>query len=193
MKTLPLAIFIHGFPGAGKTTLAQMIHKNMPSLLLLSNDVIRSNIGYPVIGSKYTIQVYKCVANMASSALSNGNGVLMDATFYSTHYRTIVLDAIREIQLQPLIIHVITPAHICRERIALRPKRSRQIDNIDTFDSLINRWENWTEAEMPKNSIYVEVDGSGVIPHLLAMPHNANVDVIRLLEKVFKERKDTDE
>lgn len=101
MKTsAKLVILVYGYPGAGKSVIAQKLSRFFKNPVVLSNDILRDQLGYPMAGSKYTEKVYIYAARQAFSMLEKGYTIILDATFYSKYYRSIVFDSLKALHVE---------------------------------------------------------------------------------------------
>lgn len=157
-------ILLIGMPGAGKSTLAMNLMRYSSSFRVLSNDQIRSSLGLPVTGEKYTEIVYSEVLNRASSLLLKGLTPILDATYYKKNYRNKVYDFSREHNVKLTIIELDAGLQLCRERIIKRALDGESkvggVNDKEKFDVLIKKSNSFSEIEMSASDSYLNLSTS---------------------------------
>lgn len=184
-------IMVFGPPGAGKSRLAESISKALSNAIVLSNDVIRNGLGYPVAGSEYTLRVYRYVAKKAYQALQDGFYVIVDATFYSRRYRSILLEKLKPLNPYYVLVKMETPIEVCRNRVLVRQEKGigQGQDDVDRFDQLLQRTERWDESELPRRYGFVSVDGTSLNPKVLNYSESLPGNIIEIFRLVCEDKR----
>ena len=162
------AMIVHGLPGAGKSTFAASVAAFDRAAVLLSNDVIRRQLGFPRLGPEYTARVYEFAADRAVAALAAGRPAILDATFYKRSYRRLVLAPLVRERAPIVLAEITTPLALCRARVASREGEVHGVDDIARFDDLLKNWEKWAEDEIELASARVTIDCSSLPPKLVS-------------------------
>ncbi len=78
---IPVAVWITGIPGSGKSTIAEEIRKRHPDFVLLRMDDLRKIVTpEPTYSEEERDMVYRCLVYAASALVENGHSVIIDAT-----------------------------------------------------------------------------------------------------------------
>jgi len=185
-------ILVYGYPGAGKSVIAQNISRYFQNPVVLSNDILRKQLGYPMSGKKYTEKVYIHAVSQACSMLERGYTIILDATFYSKHYRSILFDSLKALQPCYILINVKTPIHICKNRVLFRQKTGIGIgqDNVKRFNLLLNKTEKWEPQEFPDNYFCVDIDCSNRKPQILSYSDSLPKEILVKINLLCEEKQD---
>lgn len=115
----PVAIFVCGLPGVGKSTIAQKITIEL-SAVYLSTD----NEGYILFGDKrkyndeYYKKLYEHMHSLAQENLKYGNNVVIDGTFLATEIRRMFIDLLRPIAGDIWLIYITCEESVIAKRLA---------------------------------------------------------------------------
>ncbi|HXX54352.1 MAG TPA: adenylyl-sulfate kinase, partial [Thermodesulfovibrionales bacterium] len=109
----PLALWITGLPGSGKSTIADEIKRLHPDFIILRMDTLRKVVTpEPTYSDSEREIVYRCLVYTASVLTDHGHTVLIDATGNMRKWRDLARRTIAgyaEIYLQ-------CPLELCIER-----------------------------------------------------------------------------
>lgn len=137
-------IVIAGLPAAGKSTMAEAFSKNIDNSIWISNDNERIRLGISVRSGK-TVKVYESITKKSLKYLNQEKDVILDATFYRSRYRQILMDQIMMIKPPTLIIELSTPEAECRARITERKQHisGLGINDIKKFNDVARHYSSW--------------------------------------------------
>ena len=129
-----------GIPGAGKTTVAHMIHE-MTNATHLWADRERQSMFAQVSHSKLESDtLYAHLNHKTAELLASGHSVIFDTNFNYKKDRDYVAAIARNYGAQPIIIWLQTPVEVARERALHHTHRDRngyeQTMTIEEFDRL---------------------------------------------------------
>jgi aminoglycoside phosphotransferase family enzyme/predicted kinase len=125
----PQLIAIGGVIGAGKSTLAQQLAKELGAKLLRS-DEIRTDKSYSPTAIKKN---YQTLLKLAADLLSKGETVILDATFSKRLYRQELQRTARQTKTNLLFIELTAPKSVLLKRL-----KGRQNDLSDAGPKLLN-------------------------------------------------------
>lgn len=130
-----MLILVHGYSGAGKTTVTEPLIEALPAIRLRS-DVERKRLaGLPrdaatgsafeqgIYGEAGTRQTYARLLSLALPGVLAGCNVIVDAAFLKARQRRSFAEAARDARLSPVLLECVTPEPVLRERVAGRPAR----------------------------------------------------------------------
>lgn len=186
----PLRAFIvTGPPGAGKSTVAGQIAECASQISLIRNDILRPELGYPLLDSSYTPLLYREMALRAAESLRNDISVVLDATFYLRKYRTIVFSELSRFNVDWVHVQMTTSIDKCRQRVAKRIMHGKATElgvySVDRFESVVARSEPIESHEWPgTRAVTFKVDGGGRRPRMIDHGGAAIPEVTALLEEV---------
>ncbi len=139
----PALIVMHGLPGSGKSTVAQLALERLGAIRIRSDverkrlfglDALadsRSQVGGGIYGEEATQRTYARLHELARSLLAAGFPVIVDAAFLRhaerEHFRTLA----REMNVPFAIASVQADAAVLKERLAQRSERADDASEAD--------------------------------------------------------------
>lgn len=109
----PIALWITGLPGSGKSTIAEAIKKLHPDFVILRMDELRKIVTpEPTYSDSERDIVYRCIVYMARTLVEYGRSVVIDATGNLRKWR----DLARQFILNYGEIYLKCPVELCRVR-----------------------------------------------------------------------------
>ncbi|MDV7102068.1 ATP-binding protein [Gordonia amicalis] len=156
-----LLVFFVGYPGAGKTQLANRLSEEMGSVLL-SADAARLR----VFGSNERVDdalreseieaydhLYGALFYCTEQILRSGRSVILDGQFSRKSDRKILTHIAVEFNALPVLIHLQTPRRICDQRLLTRrrgadSRRFTRAQIAAVFDHFHARLEQPTAGEL---------------------------------------------
>jgi len=116
---IPIAIWLTGIPGSGKSTIAEEIKKRHPGFIVLRMDDLRKIVTpEPTYSEEERDMVYRCLVYAASALVENGHSVIIDATGNLRKWR----DLARQLIPKYGEVYLKCPVELCmlRERERLQ-------------------------------------------------------------------------
>lgn len=164
MSTLYLML---GYPGAGKTTTAKMIHKLSGAVHLWADQERHKRFQKPTYSQAENDQLYDQMNQEAGELLAAGKSVIFDTNFnyYADrqHLRQIAQTAGATTQL----IWVTVPPELAHERATADIHKQDNGFSVNMSDDHFNRLTS--SLEPPQNGeTYIEIDGTQVTPAYVA-------------------------
>lgn len=115
MTTPKLYLFV-GYPGAGKTTVAKVIHEETGAVHLWADKIRRERFDRPAYSHAENLQLYAHLNELTGELLEAGNSVLFDTNFNFYKDR----DHLRHIAVQHgaevVLVWLTTPRELARHR-----------------------------------------------------------------------------
>ncbi len=128
----PAIIFMHGFSGSGKSTVARQLVESLGAIQVRS-DVERkrlfglgqhetsgSGIGQDIYTPDATSQTYTRLAELARTIIQAGFTVIVDASFLESVQRNKFMQLARQCNVPGILISCDAPVSVLRERIKRR-------------------------------------------------------------------------
>lgn len=119
----PIAIWITGLPGSGKSTIADMIKKLHPDFIILRMDELRKVVTpEPIYSDAERDIVYRCLVYTARTLAKNGHSLIIDATGNLRKWR----DLARSLIPGYLEVYLKCPVEVCK---------MREIKRVETYEA----------------------------------------------------------
>ncbi|HYH36480.1 MAG TPA: AAA family ATPase [Candidatus Saccharimonadales bacterium] len=173
----PVLYLLIGYPGAGKTTVAKIIHEATDAVHLWSDIERHKMFGRPSHSEVESLQLYDELNRRTENLLAEGRSVVFDTNF-NFHADRQKLHAIADRQgADTVAVWVTIPKQVARQRaIESGPRRNgyhtRMTDK--EFDRIVGKLEVPTKDEK-----IIKIDGTKLdrqtVLALLSQYHGANV------------------
>ncbi len=149
----PMTIAVMGRVGTGKSTQARMLGEALGWRVISSDETRKKLAGVPLhergddaarrrlYADDVSRKTYDAIVREAAQELSNGRGVVLDATFSRRNDRD---DLRRSVRDWPLTFaEIVAPDDVIRERLSDRDKSSTVVSDarLSDFESLNQRYE----------------------------------------------------
>lgn len=135
-----MLVVVCGLPGAGKTTVAEMVAEEVGGHLLRTDVVRKELVGDPEYSPEETDLTYREVRDRAERLLRDGEGVVLDGTFRRRAERDRAATLAERIGTPFRLVRVACRDAVCRERI-----RQRETDasdaNVAVYEELRETFE----------------------------------------------------
>jgi predicted kinase len=165
MNRPTLYLFV-GYPGAGKTSVAHIIHDLTGATHLWADKIRRERLGPPDYTHQENMQLYNHLNEMTAELLRAGNSVIFDTNFKSRKDR----DHLRQIasthNADTVVLWLVTPKDEAKHR-ATEPhhqdhNRIHGEMSLEDFERLSSDTE-WPEPDEHA----IQINGVGVTPELV--------------------------
>lgn len=160
-----------GYPGAGKTTAANVIHDLTGATHLWADKIRRERFGEPAYSSDENEQLYEQLNQEALALLSRGESVIFDTSFNYFRDRENLRALAAEAGADCKLLWIKVDENIARERATqdAHMQASRHLGDMSDsdFDRLSARLEPPQESEP-----FVELDGTKITPDYIAQKLN---------------------
>ncbi len=111
-----MLIIVCGLPGTGKTTVAKKIVTKIGGILLRTDVIRKELIEKPTYSEEEKQTIYSELFLRAKELIKNGKDVILDGTFAKKKNR----EKAKEISKEQIIVEIICPENIIKERIEKR-------------------------------------------------------------------------
>lgn len=160
MATLYLML---GYPGAGKTTTAQVIHELTGAVHLWADRERRDIYGAPTYSHEENLQLYEQLNREAEQLLRDGKSVIYDTNFKYARDRERLRRIAARTSTQTVLVWVVVPKEIAEQRATdgAGQQQTRILGDMPaaTFNHLADH------IETPDSSEYVvQLDGTRINP-----------------------------
>ena len=148
----PALVIVGGVPGAGKSTVAELIADRLGAERLRSDEIRKELFDRPTYAEGETETVYETLRDRAADRLAEGQSVVLDATFADRTHRRAVTELGTGEEATVRIVRVFCEQSVLEERIARR-------EGISDADASISRAirDSFDLIERPHD----EIDNSG--------------------------------
>lgn len=155
-----------GYPGAGKTTTAKVIHE-LTGAEHISSDAMRLKLfPQPSFSQMEHDQLYRHIDKEVERLLGEGKDVIYDANLNRFRHRKEKYDMCERTGATPVLIWVQTPKELAKSR-AIHQSRAHLIPHNETPVSMFERIARVIEEPHPTEA-YISVDGTKVTPEYIA-------------------------
>jgi predicted kinase len=147
-----------GYPGAGKTTAAEIIH-DLTGAVHLSSDKTRFEMfPRPSFSQKEHAELYRRLDQRTEDLLKAGQSVIYDANLNRLEHRQDKYDICKKVGAHAALLWVKTPVELAKERAGHQGRQHLWPPN-ETADQLFNRIVGLIE-EPQVSEKYVVLDGT---------------------------------
>jgi predicted kinase len=154
----PTLYLMFGYPGAGKTTAAEIIHK-LTGAVHLSSDKARFDMfSQPNFDQREHDELYKALDQKTEQLLKDGQSVIYDANLNRLKHRQDKYDIGSQTGAKVVLLWVQTPKDIAKERASHLSRQHLWPPN-ETSSKLFDRIAGLIE-EPGANEPYVAIDGT---------------------------------
>lgn len=112
----PTLYLMLGYPGAGKTTAARVIHELTGAVHLWADAIRRERYKVPTHTHKENLELYASLNEMTGKLLSEGKSVIFDTNFNFYKDRQHLREIAAEHKATSILLWVVTPKDIARKR-----------------------------------------------------------------------------
>ncbi|HVX56760.1 MAG TPA: ATP-binding protein [Candidatus Saccharimonadales bacterium] len=154
----PILYLMIGYPGAGKTTVAEIIHDATGAVHLWSDIERHKLFGHPTHSEEESVKLYDELNRRAGELLAAGQSVVFDTNFNFRTDRQKLRDIADRHGADTLAIWVQVPKEVARERVV----SAGQVRNgyhtamsEERFDRIVSKLEPPTADEN-----FIKIDGT---------------------------------
>jgi aminoglycoside phosphotransferase family enzyme/predicted kinase len=134
----PVAVLMHGLSGSGKSYVAERLVESLGAVRVRS-DVERKRLAASanepddeLYAGDMTRQTYERLAQIASTCVSNGFSVIVDATFLRAEHRKLLTDAAAAAEARTVVVEVTASRPTMERRIERRGDAGRDPSDATT-------------------------------------------------------------
>lgn len=162
----PTLYLMLGFPGAGKTTTAKIIHELTGAEHLWADHIRREMFGTPKYTSLENTQLYEHMNNMTEKLLADGKDIVFDTNFNFFKDRKRLSEMAINYGGRAIVVWVTTPRDVARERATDGGGHHTRVLG-DMPVEVFERMSNNLEKPRPNEDV-IEVDGTRVTTDYIA-------------------------
>ena len=155
-----LYLFV-GYPGAGKTTLARLIHQRTGAVHIWADQERKAMFGQPEHTPAENAKLYEYLNAKTAELLASGQSVIFDTNFNFYKDRQHLRSIAEQTGAEPIIIWVTTSPELAKQR-AINDAASQDTRILgdmppETFDRIASHLEPPREDEK-----VIKIDGTGI-------------------------------
>lgn len=158
MQKPTLYIFV-GYPGAGKTSVARIIHKKTGAVHIWADHERRDFFGRPTYSPEENLELYQRLNDQTARLLRDGQSVLFDTNFNFCVDRQKLRRIADDNHAATVLIWVDTPLEIARKRAVegFEHTGNRVLGKMTSneFEANVNKLEPPTKDEK-----YIKINGT---------------------------------
>jgi predicted kinase len=163
---MPTLYLMLGYPGAGKTTTAEIIHQ-LTGAVHMSSDKLRLELFSPPSFSQTEHDaLYKALDQRTEALLQEGKSVIYDANLNRYQHRKDKYDICIHTSANPVLVWVQTPKDIAKHR-ATETNRLHLVPRDETLSQMFDRIAGLIEKPVADES-YIAIDGTNVTAEYIA-------------------------
>ncbi len=157
----PTLYLMLGYPGAGKTTTAKVIHELTGAVHLWADQIRRERFEKPTYSHQENLQLYKYLNELTAELLRTGQSVIFDTNFNFYKDRQRLRQIAKKHSAKIRLLWIKTSKEIAKERATdnAHAQHTRVLGNMQLKD-----FERMTANLEPPhdNERYIDVDGTRV-------------------------------
>lgn len=146
----PILYLMVGHPGAGKTTISQLIAERTGAVHLWADEERHKMFDQPTHTESESIQLYEYLNHRANELLRSGHSVVFDTNFNFASDRQKLQDIAKQNDAISKVVWMTTPVAVARERAVHAPReRNGYMVGMtqQQFDSIVSKLEPPTKNE----------------------------------------------
>lgn len=161
----PTLYLMFGYPGAGKTTAAALLHELTGAVHLQSDQVRLELFPQPTFSHAEHDELYRTLDTRTEQLLREGKSVIYDANLNRYQHRKDKYDICARSGATALLLWIQTPKDLAKQR-AMHESRQHLWPRHETPEQLFDRVAGVIE-EPAADEAYIAIDGTRVtIPYL---------------------------
>lgn len=121
-------VVVCGFPGVGKTTVAETIARRVDAKLLRTDVIRKELLSDPEYTDEETQMVYGEMLRRSQATIEGGRNVVLDGTFFKRDFRERVRELADDLNAEFDIVRVHCDEEVVRERIRNRENGASDAD-----------------------------------------------------------------
>lgn len=154
-----------GYPGAGKTTTANVLHQ-LTGATHLSSDALRAVLfPEPTFSQEEHDQLYRYLDSTAEALLQAGQDVIYDANLNRFEHRQAKYEICQRTGARAVLLWLVTPRDMAKERAA-HVSRQHLWPPQETPEQMFERIASVFEEPGP-NEACIKIDGTRVTPEYI--------------------------
>jgi predicted kinase len=157
MKT-PTLYLMFGYPGAGKTTAAKLIHEVTGASRLSSDELRLELFPHPTYSENEHQAVYQTLDEQVEKLLRQGKDVIYDANLNRRAHRDEKYTICRHTNAKAVLVWVKAPRDLSKERAIIRG-HSHLVPADETFESMFERVADTLEPPTEDEPVH-GIDGT---------------------------------
>jgi len=151
-----------GYPGAGKTTTAEIIHKLTGAVHLSSDDLRLKMFPRPQFTPDEHDKLYNALDDQTRQLLKDGKSIIYDANLNRYQHRQEKYDICRQTGSTPVLVWIQAPPEIAKRR-ATHVERQHLVPKSESPDDMFDRIAGILEPPA-KDEHPIILDGTQITP-----------------------------
>lgn len=160
MAHAPTLFMLIGYPGAGKTTTAKIIHELTGAEYISSDELRGKMFPHPTFSQVEHDELYRRLDRLTESALREGKDVIYDANLNRYRHRKEKYDICARTNAKPVLLWVQTARELAKNR-AIHNSRSHLWPKEETPQEMFERIAKVIEKPRADEP-YMDVDGTRI-------------------------------
>lgn len=154
-----------GYPGAGKTTVAELLHTLTGAVHLSSDKTRLEMFANPSFSSQEHDALYQALDSQTETWLAQGKSVIYDANLNRYQHRADKYAICERTGAKAILLWVQTPKQLAKERAA-HMSRLHLVPDNESPEKMFDRIAAVIEEPTP-NEPFIQLDGTKITPAYL--------------------------